>query len=189
MLGELQAGKAERTRRDIVAAAIECWAVDNTASLSAVAAAAGVGRTTVNRYFAERAQLVEAVDAECRGRFGAAMRSARLSEGLGLDGLSRASGAIVELGPVLGLIFADNALVDPDTWPDADGPEAMGAVIVRGQADGSIAADVPVEWVATLTWTSLFAAWLVIKSEGLTRHEATSLMIRTLASGIAARVA
>lgn len=187
-------GKAERTRRDIVAAAIECWAVDNTASLSAVAAAAGVGRTTVNRYFAERAQLIEAVDGECRGRFRAAVFRARVSEGRGLDGLGRLGGEIIELGSVLGLIFADNALVDPDTWPEddgseADGPDAIGVVIVRGQEDGSIAADLPAEWIATLVWTSLFAAWLMIKSEGLTRHEATALMIRTLASGVATRVA
>lgn len=192
MAERIGSSKADRTRRDIIEAAIECWAADNTASLTQVAALAGVGRTTVNRYFAERAHLVAAVDAEIQNRFQAAMRRARVQDGSGLDGLARVCGEIIELGPVLGLIFADNALVDPDTWSEneaagADGPEAIGVVIVRGQVDGSIAPDVPVDWVATLTWTSLFAAWLMIKSEGLTRHEATTLMLRTLAGGVAAR--
>ena len=105
-----------RTRRDIVAAAIECWAADNSASLGEVAVTAGVGRTTLNRYFSDRAQLISAVDAECRARFAAAVGRARPAEGSGLTALLRACGEIVHLGPVLGLIFADNALVDPDTW-------------------------------------------------------------------------
>ena len=38
-------GKAARTRRDLVEAAIVCWAGDNGRSLGEVADAAGVGRT------------------------------------------------------------------------------------------------------------------------------------------------
>lgn len=180
-----QSTRAGRTSRDIVQAAITCWSVDNSASLGEVAASAGVGRTTVNRYFSERAQLIAAVDQECRLRFRAAVDRARPAEGPGLSALQRVCAEIVQLGAVLGLIFADNALVDPDAWaPDGD-PGALGAMVVRGQADGSIALDLPAEWVATHVWTLLFAAWLTIQSGTLTSYEVGQLLARTLATGVA----
>lgn len=178
------AGKALRTRRDIVQAAIESWAVQNAGSLGDVAEAAGVGRTTVNRYFPSRAALVAAVDDECRTRFAAAVQHARPDDGTGLAALQRVCGEIVQLGPVLGLIFADNALVDPDTWGAGSGPDALAVVVGRGQADGSIAADLPEGWVITHTWTSLFGTWLVIRSGSATTAEASRLLVRTLAGGI-----
>ena len=181
----LASSRAARTTRDVVQAAIECWSTDSSASLGEVAGAAGVGRTTLNRYFSGRAQLIEAVDRECRRRFIAAVARARPDEGSGLAALQRACAEIVHLGPVLGLIFADNALVDPDTWaPDGD-PGALGSLVERGLADGSIAADLPAAWVATQVWTSLFAAWLTLRSGDLTSHEVGQLLTRTLATGVA----
>ena len=36
-----------------------------------------------------------------------------------------------------------------------------------------------------MVWTSLFAGWLMIKSQALTRPEVSQLLARTLASGVA----
>lgn len=176
-------GKAARTRRDLVQAAIDCWALDNTRSLGEVADAAGVGRTTLNRYFPSRAELVVAVNEACRTQFAASLARSRPDEGTGLVALQRACTEIVQLGPVLGLIFADNALVDPDTWGD---PDTLGVLVVRGQADGSIAPDLPADWVAIHTWTTLFAAQLMLQTGSVTSHEVGQLLIRTLATGLAA---
>jgi AcrR family transcriptional regulator len=180
----LPSSRAARTRRDIVQAAITCWSADNSASLGVVAEAAGVGRTTVNRYFTDRAELVNAVDEECRQRFVAAVSHARPAEGTGLEALQRVCAEIIHLGVVLGLVFADNALIDPDTWTDEDS-DPIGSLVVRGQADGSITADLPADWVATHIWTTLFGAWLMIQVGTLTRHEVSQLLTRTLANGVA----
>jgi AcrR family transcriptional regulator len=177
--------KADRTRRDIVAAAVEVWAADNTASLGEVADRAGVGRTTLNRYFTDRAQLIRAVDEECRVRYVAAIARSRPGEGSGRDALLRMCTELIQLGPVLGLVFADNALVDPDTWGDGE-DDPLEATIVRGYQDGSLATDLPGDWIGTVVWTSLFAAHLVIASGRRTWHEAADLLIRTLTFGIAA---
>lgn len=183
--------KSQRTRRDVIQAAIDCWSADSSASLGAVADHAGVGRTTVNRHFPTRSALLGAVDQECRERFTAAAGRARLTEGSGLEALLRCCVEIVDLGTVLGLIFADNAPVDPDTWaegldPDSagDGQDAIGTAVARGQADGSIDPTLPLDWVVTWTWTSLFAAWLAIQGETASRHEAAGLLTRTLAGGV-----
>jgi len=177
--------KADRTRRDIVAAAVDVWAADNSASLGTVADRAGVGRTTVNRYFADRAQLIAAVDEECRARYASAVAQSRPTEGTGLEALLRMCTELIQLGSVLGLVFADNALVDPDTWYD-DEDDPLGSAISRGYQDGSLAQDLPGDWVGTVVWTTLFAAHLVVASGSRTWHEAASLLTRTLTSGIAA---
>lgn len=176
--------KAVRTQRDVVTAAIEVWATDNAASLGEVAARAGVGRTTLNRYFPDRAQLVRAVQDECRSRYVAAVTRSRPEEGSGRDALLRICTELIQLGPVLGLVFADNALVDPDTWFDEDDP--LGVSIARAYDDGSVAADLPPDWVGTLVWTTLYAAHLVIASGTRTWHEAAGLLTRTLTSSLAA---
>ncbi|GAA3690351.1 hypothetical protein GCM10022204_01490 [Microlunatus aurantiacus] len=174
--------KADRTRRDIVGAAIEVWAADNAASLGDVAQRAGVGRTTLNRYFSDRAQLVAAVDAECASRYTAAVVRSRPAEGSGRDALLRMCAELIQLGPVLGIVFADNALVDPDTWSGDE--DLLGQVIARGYADGSLSVDLPGDWVGTFVWTSLFAAHLVVSSGAHTWHEAAGLLTRTLTSGL-----
>jgi AcrR family transcriptional regulator len=187
---------ARRTRRDLVDAAIDCWSEDSGASLTAVAQAAGTARTTLNRYFASRAELVAAVDAECRDRFASAAARARPEEGTGLAVLQRLCAELIGLGPVLGLIFADNALVDPDRWDtsepgsdfsaqaDQQDSTGIGSVVLRAQADGSVDPELPAEWVATTVWTTLFAAWLCIRGGSATTHEAALLCGRTLARGV-----
>ncbi len=159
------------------------WAGDNAASLGDVAQRAGVGRTTLNRYFTDRAQLIAAVDRECAIRYGAAVVRSRPGEGSGRDALLRMCTELIQLGPVLGLVFADNALVDPDNWAGESDP--LEEMVSRGYTDGSLARDLPPDWIGTFVWTSLFAAHLVVAGGTRTWHEAAGLLTRTLTSGLA----
>ena len=179
---------ATRTRRTIVDAAVACWSVDSSASLGEVAARAGVGRSTLNRHFAGREELVAAVDRVSQERLGAAAEAARPGEGTGLEALTRTALALLEQEEVLGLVFADNALVDPDRWETEPGDASGGVpgLVARGHRDGSIDAGLPAEWVETVLWTSLFAAVLTLRGGTLTRHEVGTLLARTLGSGIGA---
>lgn len=94
---------------------------------------------------------------------------------------------LIELGPVLALIFADNALVDPDAWHlDRDDP--LEEVISRGYADGTIDPDLASDWVLTIVWTSLVAAHLLMSSGTRTRQEVAGLLTRTLTSGLSVGV-
>ncbi|HEU5485752.1 MAG TPA: TetR/AcrR family transcriptional regulator [Microlunatus sp.] len=183
-MSEDRPSKADRTRRDIVDAAVEVWALDNAASLGSVAERAGVGRTTLNRYFTDRNQLISAVDDECRRRYADAVARSRPTEGTGIDALMRMCTELIQLGAVLGIVFADDALVDPDSWFTED-DDPLGAVIGRGYADGSLDTDLPGDWIGTFVWTSLFAAHLVVRNGTRTWHEAAGLLTRTLTSGLA----
>jgi TetR/AcrR family transcriptional repressor of lfrA len=177
--------RASRTRRDIVAAAIDTWALDTHASLGAVAAAAGVGRTTVHRYFPDRDALVGAVDQECRERFDAAAARASLGEGRGAEALGRLLREVVALGPVLGLVFVDDPLVDPETWEGEGRPDPFEGVVVRGLADGSLDPDVPAGWIVVQCWAALFGASLALRLDPGLRHRVGELTARTLLQGVA----
>ena len=59
-----ESGARHRTRRAIVEAAIGVISDNPTAPLSEIAEAAGVGRSTLHRYFPERTDLLRAVALE-----------------------------------------------------------------------------------------------------------------------------
>ena len=173
-----------RTRGALVDAAIEIWSRNGAAGLGEIAARSGVGRTTLHRHFTDRATLLAAVDAECRARFAAAARRARPQEDTGLAAYGRILGELLPLGDVLGLIFADNALIDPDTWAETD-DQGYGSVVARGQADRSINPALPPAWISTLFWTTLLGGYLYLRDSPATVREATDLATDALTRAIA----
>lgn len=175
---------ARRTRRAIVDAAIETLAAHPAATLAEIADASEVSRSTLHRHFVDRDDLLTAVDAECRIRFGRASEAARLSEGGVLDSLERLALEYLELGPVLGLVFADNAPVDPDSWEDGeDTDDELLAVIERGQRDGDIDPEVSPPWVITTFWVLLFGSWLCLQ-RGMSRLDVAVQLSHTFRKAV-----
>lgn len=182
---------AVRTRRDIVTAAIDCWAEDSAASLGRIARRAGVGRTTLNRYFSGRRALVAAVDAICREQMAEAVGRAAMAEGTGASALQRFALAVLEQQGLLGLIFSDNPVIDPDTWDSGadrtdaeDAPsDGVEAVVARGRRDGSLDPAIPTEWIESVLWSTLFAGHLGRRA-GRSQHEVGQLVVHTLAHGV-----
>ncbi|GAA4907638.1 TetR/AcrR family transcriptional regulator [Streptomonospora salina] len=178
---------ARRTRRVIVDAAIETLAADPAATLAEIAEAGDLSRSTLHRHFADRDELLTAIDAECRRRFTAATSAARLGDGGALNALDRLALEYLDLGPVLGLIFADNAPIDPDTWEDSDGREqGLSTTIERGQnsaTEGDIDPELPPDWVLTTFWVLLFGAWLSLKN-GMNRRDVATYLSRTFRKAV-----
>lgn len=173
----------------IVDAAIETLAANPAATLAEIAESADLSRSTLHRHFADRDDLLAAIDTECHARFAAAGAAAQLGEGRVLDALDRLAQEYLELGPVLGLVFVDNAPVDPDRWADSeDRDQDMVAMITRGQrsaAGPDIDPELSPGWVITTLWVLIFGAWLSLK-EGLSRREVAAQLSRTLRKAIGA---
>lgn len=180
---------ARRTRRVIVDATIETLALNPAATLAEIAEAGDLSRSTLHRYFTDRDDLLTAIDAECRVRFAAAASAARLDDGGALDSLDRLAQEYLELGPVLGLVFVDNAPVDPDSWDDSqDRDQGLIAMIERGQQPGTgpdIDPELSPDWVITTFWVLLFGAWLSLKS-GMSRRDVAMHLSRTFRKAVAA---
>lgn len=180
---------ARRTRRVIIDAAIETLARSTTATLAEIAEAGDLSRSTLHRHFADRDDLLAAVDAECQVRFAAAASAARLGEGGALDSLDRLAQEYLDLGSVLGLVFADNAPVDPDRWDESDDrDQGLVAMIEGGQHADSrpdIDPELAPEWVLTTFWVLLFGAWLSLK-DGMSRRDVAVHLSRTFRKAVGA---
>jgi AcrR family transcriptional regulator len=175
---------ARRTRGLIIDAGIEVLAERPSATLAEIADAADVSRSTLHRHFADRNDLLAAIDAECRTRFDRAAAAARLGEGEALDAMDRLAQEYLGLGPVLGLVFADDALVDPDEWAEEAPNGGLTAVVAGGRDAGGLDPALSTEWTETTFWTLLFGAWLSLQS-GTSRRDVAFQLSRTLRKAFA----
>lgn len=170
---------ARRTRKLIIDAGIAVLAERTSATLAEIADAADVSRSTLHRHFADRNDLLAAIDAECRIRFERAEAAARLGEGGALDSLDRLAQEYLGLGAVLGLVFADNAPVDPDSWEGGDSDGGLSTVIASGQREGDLDPELSPEWVEVTLWMMLFGAWTSLRG-GMGRRDVAFQLSRTV---------
>ncbi|AXR75177.1 TetR/AcrR family transcriptional regulator [Auritidibacter sp. NML130574] len=135
------------------------------APMSDVAAGVGVGRTTLYRHFGDREALVSQVADQGARMFIDALISARPETGRGIDALERICTQLFTIPDVLSLMFADQPLLTDEvfaevarTWPaEAQNrqEDPVMSVIVRGQSDGSVTAEVPVAWAASFVFLTI----------------------------------
>ncbi len=182
-----ETGVRARTRRAIVAAAIDVLATDTGASMADVAAAAEVSRTTVHRYFPERSDLLGAVADEAMTRVAGATERARLDHGPAPDALERAFRELFDLGRELTLMFTGAIVVPDEAWARLETvPErSIGAAVARGQADGSVDPALPAEWIENLLWALLYTSWSYGRDADVPRQTALDLCLRSLRKAIA----
>lgn len=182
-------GRPDRTRRALLDAAVTVLTKDSSASLAEVAAVAGVGRTTLHRYFPTREGLIRALVEDALDRVAEAIASAHPHEGPVLDALQRVTDTVVPLGPSLAFLHAEpdvfNARDLIRRWYDA--LEPIAGAIERGQADGSIRSDLPVMWIVDAYTGLILTAWDVADEGRIWLQDAPRLVMATFASGISAK--
>ncbi|MFC0505530.1 TetR/AcrR family transcriptional regulator [Micromonospora costi] len=183
-------GSRARTRQAIVEAAIDLLGRNPAASLGDIAAAAEVGRTTLHRYFTDRADLLRAVSAEASARLERATAQARMADGTGASAVRRLCQEYFDLGTVLSIIFNESLLSADQGWSGAGGCDpAFVAMVERGHRDGTIDPELPVDWVQSLIWSQLYAGWAYRAETGASRHDVLRLVLRTVDGAIAPRPA
>jgi AcrR family transcriptional regulator len=181
-------GSRARTRQAIVDAAIEVLGRNPAASLGDIAIAADVGRTTLHRYFAERADLLAAVGTEAGARLARATAQARMAEGSGASAVRRLCQEYFDLGSLLSLIFTEPGLgAGPTTEGPAGCDPEFAAMVERGHRDGTIDPELPADWVQSLVWSQLYAGWAYVAETGASRHEVLRLILRTVDGAIAVK--
>lgn len=175
-----------RTRRAILDAAVSVLTADHSASLGDVAEAAGVGRTTVHRYFPERSDLLAAIGTDVCDRVAAAAGRARLDDGPAPEALERLCLEYFELGDRLLLLYDVPQFV---AWSGIEEESAADlsllALIRRGQQEGTLDPEVDVSWLQDVMWALLYAAWTQARDQGTPKHTALSLCLRTLRKAVA----
>ncbi|MGL5909161.1 MAG: TetR/AcrR family transcriptional regulator [Phycicoccus sp.] len=179
-----ETGVRSRTRQAILDAAVTVLARRSGASLADIAEEARVGRTTVHRYFAERADLLDALSLDVLGRIRAAHERVRLQEGTGRDALVRLCRELFDLGDVLVVVMvAEPVLWERPEWQEEDEHHrAVLEAVRRGHADGSIDPRLDPRWVAEgLLWSMLYSGVTWSQGgEGRSRHDGLAMAVRSL---------
>jgi AcrR family transcriptional regulator len=172
-----------RTRQAILEAAVTVIARNHSASLADVAAEAGVGRTTLHRYFAERSDLIAALAVHSLERVAAATERAALSSGPAPEALARLCREYFELGDVLTLLFNE---FTAESWEqEVEHDRALLALVERGHAEGTIDPALPAAWIQYTLWALLYSSASLMDQCAVPRHEALDLCVRSLTKVVA----
>ena len=177
-------GVQTRTRAAILAATAYALAVNRTATMPEIATAAGVGRTTLHRYFADRATLIYEATLDSIRVLTEAVDEAATEAGPALDAMRRFITAGVSIGERLVFLFGDPAVLRDIPPAQSPNEELVIDLIKRGQDEGVFDPDLNTTWI----WHALYG--LILRgceqaiAGALPRHTVAPLIIRTFERGV-----
>lgn len=175
-------GVRVRTRLAILDAAMRVLPKNPSATIHDIADAAGVGRSTLHRYFDDRPALIQAMARHIYELSNAAILRAAPESGPPLAALRRLADEQLDLGLALDFIYHERLyLLKPEIFAGlSDADEIVRAAVARALRPGR---SDPPDWGLRSYWTLLrLAAELV--AEGTPRHQALEAMMATLTAGI-----
>jgi AcrR family transcriptional regulator len=117
------------------------------ASMADVAAAAGVARATVYRYFPNREALLEELARAAVADAGERLAAASLDSVPVHEGVSRAVRALLAIGEPLVVLARERVRPDPGEYDRRLAGPVRG-LLERGQTEGSIRDDIASAWLA-----------------------------------------
>jgi TetR/AcrR family transcriptional repressor of mexCD-oprJ operon len=180
---------ADRNIEAILDAAQELLELQGHATISAVAAQAGVSRVTVYAHFPTWEALLEAAVERAVGQTMKALESANPDHGPPAEALDRMlAGAWRHLARYGAMARAAAELLTPDAVARTHraAHHAIGALLARGQADGSFRTDLPANWLVLASITLIHACADGVRSGQIDQRDAARILrtsIRDLFTG------
>ena len=148
----------------------------DSASMGDVAAAAGVARATLYRYFPNRQALLDELAALAVADAEERLVAARLEEVATDEGVKRVVRALVEVGDAFIVLARERVQPDAEQFEQSVG-QPLRRLIERAQASSDLRGDVPATWL-TDALVSLVVS--VLRSRPATGREDTIARITTL---------
>ena len=188
-LATLGDGSSESTRDVVLRAAMAALAANPGASLAEIAAAAGVGRTTVHRIFPTRGDLLRALSLQAVGHLQSALEAARLTDGSASEALARVAEVVMPLADELRFLDAG-----PEVWNLQELRDAWWSItasldelVERGQREGDIRGDLPAELVVEAFTGMLWGVWQGVRDGRVAPATAARHAVTMALGGVAAR--
>jgi AcrR family transcriptional regulator len=175
-----------RNRDQVLYAAADFLSRQPNATQDEIAAAVGISRATLHRYFAGRAALLEALDQLAVSHMRQALQTARCQEGSAAEALRR---LVTACEPVSGyLTFLCTQTQDFDAKQAQDGWAEIDAEVrelfLRGQWQGEFRPDVSAVWLTEAFYSLVAGAALVIQGERAARRDFTDMITDLLLRGV-----
>jgi len=180
---------AERNVEAILDAAEELLQSQGHANISAVAAQAGVSRVTVYAHFPDWTALLEAAVERAVRRTMIALQSVHPEDGPPAQALDRMLAAAWQHLARYGAMAAAVAeLLSPEavTRTHQAAHHTLGALLERGQADGSFRTDLPARWLVTASIALMHACNDEVRAGHIDEHDAVRILttsVRDLLTG------
>lgn len=177
------------TRRRVLDTAAGLLCKHSGASLSDVSDAAGVGRTTLHRYFPTRHDLLYALAEDALERVQAAVTDARPEADEPVDVvLTRVATAVLPLATEMRFLDIGADVWDlpemVERWYDVSRP--IEDLVGRAKAHGEIRLDIPTAWIVDLFTGAIWSASSGIDDGRIARRDAIELVVDTVLHGIVA---
>ena len=170
---------AGRNVEAILDAAEELLELQGHATISAVAAQAGVSRVTVYAHFPTWDALLEAAVERAVGRTMKALESASPDDGPPAEALDRVlAGAWQHLARYGAMAQAVAELLTPDAVARTHqaAHQAIGTLLARGQADASFRTDLPANWLVTACITLIHACADGVRAGQIDERDAARIL-------------
>ncbi len=169
---------ASRNRAMILDAALAAFSRNPRASMSDIAASAGVGRVTLYGHFSSRDGLLDAVLERTMDRIEAQLAGVDLEKApwVSLADLIRSSWRILD--QLVGLLGAAELVLSEERIREYhDRPMSrVQALLLRGRSEGAFRADQPAEWQVACFYAILHSAAAEVRA-GRLNEETASLVI------------
>lgn len=147
----------DRMRATLLLAAIDVVSDNPSATMGDVATAAGVARSTLHRYFPDRASLMDGIERHVEAQYEEAIEQAHTHEGTGLAAYTRIVDELLERLDSLGWWMRAACEDDVDDF-DCEADRGILAVVQRGQQDHTLDPRFTPAWMVTMTWSLLSSA-------------------------------
>lgn len=177
-------GAHVRTRAASLAATAAVLAANRSATLPDIAAAAGVARTTLHRYFSNRKRLIHEATMDSIGVLTEQLIQSATDDGSAIDAMRRVIAALVSVADRVLFVFGDPGVLR--NIPRADHPYSLLVLelIKRGQADGTFDPELSAEWIEHVLFAVVVRGCEDAGAGDLPRYAVASTIIRTFERGV-----
>ena len=173
------------TEQAILEAGFAVFSANPGASISDVAAHAGVGRATLHRYHPSRDALLNALAKAAMAELDHVITKATADATSHTEGLKLALAAILPLATRQLFLATVNFEADDDLQGTyAADAAALLEDIEQAKTEGGFDPNIPTPWIAEAYEHLIYAGWKLVSDGEATPKQAASLAWRTLTKGL-----
>lgn len=181
--------RAVRSRRALLDAGLELLLQKPNATLSEVAAHAGVGRATLYRHFDTREALVKALVVECLEVTEEVVKPVYEQNLNARETIEESLRVVVPLADKFHFLLSLWTIASDDEEINEIYNQQLGALyelLEAAKAEGAIKQHLSSGWLVSVIDSLLYSAWWMIGEQHMTQEQAADQIIETLFAGIEA---